>query len=108
MPQVVSGEMRSRILNGIAGEWEKGITNSHWHNIPNSNYKEDPSQLYFNPAITTNQVIARNNILEINVGDVGTTQFTDPIMNMSIHKIKTSLPITTNDLKQYSKAEKDR
>ena len=108
MPTIVSGEMRTRRLNGKGKEEADTVSNAQWHNILNVSSAVMSKQL-LRPFALTNQIIARNNILNPNI--IGTNTpwgiyfYDDPIMNMSEHDVTTILPIISSDLRQIKKAE---
>ena len=110
LPSITTGEMRSRPLK-LSDETDT-VSNSHWHNIPTMTSVNQSviDGNYFNPLGQTVAVLQRNNLIYTSTipTDVGEYEMTDPIMNISLHKVKTRLPIVSSTINSVSKAEQTR
>jgi len=103
LPSWCSGQMQTKTLDIIAGgdDQYQAVSNSHWHNFkPPRNITINDN--YFRPANDISKVFARNNILDP-VDTLGWA--VEPFLNMSEHRVKTSLPIEEEALTQNTKAE---
>lgn len=106
MPKLVSGDMRDVLLDPY-GDATQVPSVSQWHNFQNSDaFSGTIDGTYFRPLEATRNVIERNNIFI--TYDENIDQMQQPIMSMSEHRIKTSLPIVDNTIKSVSKAEQTR
>lgn len=112
LPSIVTGEMRSRPLK--INDTTDTVSNSHWHNIPSLStvYETVVDGNYFNPAGATIKTLERNNLMVNELIDnefkIGYVYIPDPIMNMSLHKVRTKLPIVSSAINSVSKAEQTR
>lgn len=106
MPKLVSGDMRETLLDPY-GSGVQVPSVSQWHNFQSPlSYSGTIDGRYFRPSEDIRGVIERNNIFLSDDENYG--QLQQPIMSMSEHKVKTSLPIVDNTIKSVSKAEQTR
>lgn len=118
LPSLTTGEMQTSTLGGIEDKWKPSTSNSQWHNIISKNILT-PSGLtidgkYFRNADEVNEVLARNNILQLTFeryfdNNLGYKTFeNDPILNMCEITCETSLPIGKNTIDQVEYTDEKR
>ena len=120
LPSLTTGEMQTSTLDGIANKWEPSTSNSQWHNIISKNILTEQAITidgkYFRNADEVNEVLARNNILQLTWDNplfenknLGYKTFeNDPILNMCEIRCETSLPIGKNTIDQVEYTDEKR
>ncbi|MEM0174371.1 MAG: major capsid protein [Sulfolobaceae archaeon] len=105
LPILCSGEMQSETLTPT-GARPQPISNSQWHNMLPSYSRVAIMPEYFNNGEEINQVLARNNVMQLQYwGDDYEFRFIDdPVMNMSEHTVIAALPIEQSTLGSKEKA----
>jgi len=120
LPSLTTGEMQTSTLDGIGNNWKPSTSNSQWHNIISKNILTEQAITidgkYFRNADEVNEVLARNNILQLTWnnplqfnGNLGYRTFeNDPILNMCEIRCETSLPIGKNTIDQVEYTDEKR
>lgn len=98
LPSLTTGEMETTTLTELNG-FKPGASNSQWHNkiaTQGTNATVLPNN-YFRNADEVNRVLARNNVLTLQLAPMGQWPYSffvqDPILNMAEVRCKVSLPI---------------